>query len=133
MTSLFMVTTKIIFPNMLKLYIIRLLFVYWPIFIKTLRLQMQGKWDITSDTKCYDVVIGTRIDVFRHSHIIHILHILYIMYYVFYIYIIFYFIYTLYVILYYTLYIIYFIYTLYIIYYTYIYNLKGLSMLIIFY
>ena len=118
-----MVTTKIIFPNMLKLYIIRLLFVYWPIFIKTLRLQMLGKWDITSDTKCYDVIIGTRIDVFRHTYFLYIFYIYYtlcilcIHYILFYIYIICYFI----------LYIIYYIF------YIYIHNLQGLSMLIIFY
>ena len=42
---------------MLKLNNIRLLFVYWPIFNETLySFKMQGKSDITSDTKCYDVM-----------------------------------------------------------------------------
>ena len=43
MTSSSTSTTKIIFPNMLKLYFNRLLFTYWSVFIKTLCLQNVGK------------------------------------------------------------------------------------------
>ena len=73
MTSLFTVTTKIIFSNMLKLYVIRLLLVYWSIFNKTLWLQNARKmwYHVRNKTLWRHNWRGRKKFFSKHTHVIY--------------------------------------------------------------